>query len=150
MMTMLEVRRAIDPEEPDYQRAAAELGREALPILAQLARSDDVMLASKAVSLAGVIGGDDALPIVEAAAYAEAAEVRIVAAVAAGRLGGHGEAVLVRLLDDSDVGVRRYAVRSVPEKASARIRAALERMGTSDPNPTLRHHVQKTLSSTKE
>jgi len=147
MVTMEDVRRAIDPDEPDYEGAVEELGSEALPFLAELSRNEDAMLASKAVSLAGLIGGDDAIPIVEGAAEAELPEVRIVAATAAGRLGNRGEDALVRLLDDEDVGVRKYALRAVPDTVPKRVRDVLERMSTSDADPSVRRRVEDLLGN---
>jgi HEAT repeat protein len=126
MVSMEDVRRAIDPEEPDYLAAASSLGREALPFLAELAEGPDAMTASKAVSLAGLIGGDDAVPIITRAAQADRAELRIVAVAAAGGLGRNGEEVVADLLGDDDAGVRKYAVRAVGEQPSARIRRLLE------------------------
>ena len=145
MVTMEDVRRGIDPDEPDYNRAAAELGPEALPFLAELAQSYDGMLASKAVSLAGMIGGEGAVAIIERAVDAAPPEIRVVAAAAAGRLGDPGEAALVRLLADGDVGVRKYAVGAVPGTVSPRLRAALEYMRTVEPDPGLRLRVDAVL-----
>ena len=146
MVSMEDVRRAIDPEEPDYVRAAGELGPDALPFLAELASSEDAMIASKAVSLAGLIGGEGSIPIVEIAAEAGPPEVRVVAAVAAGRLGGKAERALLRLLEDEDLGVRKYAVRAVPKRATGRLRDALEQMAESESDPSLRRHVRESLT----
>lgn len=145
MVTMEDVRRAIDPEEPDYERAAATLGSDALPHLAELSRSDDAMTASKAVSLAGMIGGPEALPVIERAADTGPPEVRLVAAAAAGRLGTAGEDVLLRLLEDSDIGVRKYAVRAAPEVPSKRLRDVLEQMRESDTDPGIRNRIDEVL-----
>ena len=53
-VTMKQVRAALDPEEPDYEKAA-KLGPEALPHLEKLISRKDPNLASKAASLAGMI-----------------------------------------------------------------------------------------------
>jgi HEAT repeat protein len=145
MVTMEDVRRAIDPDEPDYEGAAVLLGAEALPFLAELSRSEDVMIASKAVSLAGVIGGDEALPIIEQAVEAPAPEVRIFASKAAGRFGGEAEELLARLLTDGDSGVRKYAVRAVAEVPSRRLREMLEGMRVNDADLSVRARAGEAL-----
>ena len=67
-VSMDDVRKVLDPDEPDYA-AAARLGEEALAHLERLARGDDPMLASKAAYAASLIeGGSD---VVETAAASE-------------------------------------------------------------------------------
>jgi hypothetical protein len=53
-ITMRDARAQLDPEEPDYHQAA-ELGPAALPLLEQLVRGADPMLAAKAAYLASLI-----------------------------------------------------------------------------------------------
>ena len=48
MANEAQVRKYLDPEEPDYKAAAAALGAEALPVLESLVRGADPLLASKA------------------------------------------------------------------------------------------------------
>jgi HEAT repeat protein len=124
--TLEEVRNAILPEEPDYERAASRLGRDALPFLAALANDEDTMIAMKAVSLAGLIGGKQAARIAEDAAESDLAEMRIVAAGAASRLGARGEPVITSLLDDHDRGVRKHAIRAVSRSSSPELKQRLE------------------------
>jgi HEAT repeat protein len=109
---MQDVRKVLDPDEPDYA-AAAELGEEALPHLEQLVRGDDAMLASKATYAASLIrGGADT---VETAADSEDPVVRVAAAAAARNLPPErAQLVLRRLSDDEDAGIRKVA------RASAR------------------------------
>ncbi len=126
-VSMEDVRAVLDPEEPDYD-AAARLGEGAMPHLRELTRGDDPMVASKAVYLAGLIGGDDAGDIVLTAAHDEDAAIRVAAASSTSRLSAEAsEAVLVDLVADGDPGVRRIAQRAVPRVPSERLRTALER-----------------------
>lgn len=124
---MEDVRAALDPEEPDYE-SAARLGEGAMPHLRDLARGDDPMLASKAIYLAGLIGGDDAGDIVLTAARDDDPTIRVAAASSTSRLSTDAtEAVLIDLVADGDPGVRKFAHRAIPQAPSARLRAALER-----------------------
>lgn len=106
-VSMADVRKVLDPDEPDYA-AAAELGEEAVPHLEQLVRSDDVMLASKATYAASLIqGGAEA---VDTAAGSEDPVVRVAAAAAARNLPPErAQQVLRRLSDDEDAGIRKVA-----------------------------------------
>jgi hypothetical protein len=146
MVTMNDVRSELEAYEPNYRAAARRFGPDALPYLRELASGDDVMLAAKAVGLAGEIGGDEALPIIEQAAGAEAAELRVVAAAAAGRLGQDAEGIVVDLLQDGDVGVRKYAVRTAAIRPSPRVRAALEQVRAGDPDTALRRQADDALT----
>ena len=81
-VTMEQVRAALDPEEPDYEKAA-KLGADALPHLAKLIARKDPNLASKAASLAGMIKDERAVRVVEKAAKHEDVRVRVAAAYSA-------------------------------------------------------------------
>jgi hypothetical protein len=61
-------------------------------------------------------------------------------------LGGKAERALLRLLEDEDLGVRKYAVRAVPKRATGRLRDALEQMAESESDPSLRRHVRESLT----
>jgi HEAT repeat protein len=141
-----EVRSAILPEEPDYQRAASRLGGAALPYLAALAADEDTMIAMKAVSLAGLIGGKRAVRIAESAAESELPELRVVAAGAAGRLGEPGEPVLTALLDDADRGVRKHAIRAVTRSSSPELKRKLERLRATESDLALRDLLATKIS----
>jgi HEAT repeat protein len=147
MVTMKDVRRAIDPEEPNYREAARRIGTDGLPYLAELAQGEDTMIASKAVSLAGRIGGQKALPIIDGAAQADAPEVRITAASAAGRLGLRGEEVLADLLTDNDPGVRRYALDAVSTEPSAALKRRLEKRRDEEKVPGIREKIEEKLDT---
>jgi hypothetical protein len=149
MVTMKDVRAAIDPDEPDYEAAAVRLGQDALPFLRELAAGSDTMLASKAVSLAGTIGGPEAVAVVDEAAHASPQELRVVAAAAAGQLGPDADGVLADLLADGDAGVRKYALRALPgddADLAEPIREALEHIRAADPDPANRTRATSILT----
>ncbi|MFC6014706.1 HEAT repeat domain-containing protein [Plantactinospora solaniradicis] len=117
-VSMERVRAALDPEEPNYP-AAAQLGQEAVPHLEELVRGEDEMLASKAAYLASLIDAERARAVVSAAAEHPSPVVRVAAAAAARNLTAPGASeVLLNLVDDEDVGVRRLARSSVPPEPS--------------------------------
>lgn len=111
-VTMEQVLEQLTPIEPDYE-GAAKLGRDAMPHLEQLAASNDLILAPRAVHLAGLIGGDSAPRLLFKAANSLFAEVRVQAAAGARNLPNEAATqILLKALDDSDFGVRNLALKS--------------------------------------
>ncbi len=132
---MDQVRRALDPEEPDYEKGA-RLGPEALPHLAALVESGDTLLASKAAYLASLIDGAQAGEIVQAAARSEDAVLRVAAAGAAVNLEPDArERVLENLIEDPDPGVTKVARQAVPEGVPSRLSRRLEELQQAEGGP---------------
>ena len=125
-VTMDDVLAALDPEEPNYPKAA-KLGPEALPHLDALVSSGDSMLASKATYLASMIKGADSGKVVAKAARSADPIVRVAAAAAASKLSDAGASdVLLDLVGDPDPGVRKVARAAAPSKPSAKLARMLE------------------------
>jgi HEAT repeats len=122
-VNMDQVRAALEPEEPDYPRAA-KLGPAALPHLEKIITSDHLGLAAKAAYLAGLIGTEKSLPALQKAARSSATTVRIAAAAAARHLSNEqSDSLLLQLVDDADVGVRKVAMKSAPAVMSDALRS---------------------------
>jgi HEAT repeat protein len=138
-MTMEQVRAFLDPDEPNYATAAVELGPDAMPYLQELAGGDDPLLASKAVYLAGLIGGDEAQPILNDAVEHSDPTVRVSAAASVQNLDDERALELGRrLLDDDDLGVRKVAVNAAAQIESADVRGALQKQVRSDQDEVIR------------
>lgn len=149
MVTMHDVRRRLDADEVDYAEAAG-LGPDALPHLAALAEGDDTMLASKAVYLASVIGGDGSADIVSGAAERGDPILRVAAAAALRNLAVDDfERVGETLLDDDDPGVRKVAVGSVAAADSPELNARLRRVAEEDPEDYVRETAARFLPPTQ-
>jgi hypothetical protein len=117
-VSMEDVRRVLDPEEPDYE-AAAQLGPDALPHLASLVAADDPMLASKAAYAASLLEGATGQEVVRVAAQSDDPVVRVAAAAAARNLPAQSaKDVLAGLVTDDDPGIRKVARASAPEDVS--------------------------------
>lgn len=128
-VTMKDVKAALDPEEPNYAKAA-QLGAEALPHLRKLVSSGDTMIASKATYLASLIKGEKSNDIVAAAAQSDDPAVRVAAAAAASNLTAAGASpILEELVGDADAGVRKVARTSVPTKPTAALTRKLDDLG---------------------
>lgn len=146
-VTMKQVRAALDPEEPDYEKAA-KLGREALPHLEKLIARKDPHLASKAASLAGMIKDERAGRVVEKAAKHEDVRVRVAAAHSAQYLPPEDASrVLVTALADRDVGVQKVALRSVPKRLTPELRSKVEALSKRQrANPGIRDLSKEVLA----
>ncbi len=148
-ITMADVRAALDPEEPNYDKAAT-LGTATLPFLEQLVRGSDLLLAAKATYLAAKVGGPDATPILlEAATHADSS-IRVAAAGASSDVTAvEAERVLAGLLADGDVGVRKVAVRSAATHAASTmgnsLRNRLEERTRVDRDPSVRRLAKELI-----
>lgn len=117
-VSMEDVRRVLDPEEPDYE-AAAQLGPDAIPHLEALVAGDDPMLASKAAYAASLLEGATGEEVVRVAARSDDPVVRVAAAAAARNLPAQSaRAVLTELASDEDPGIRKVARASAPKDTS--------------------------------
>jgi hypothetical protein len=117
-ITYAKLRALLDVDEPDYP-ALAELAEGAMQHVRKLAASPDPSLASKAVSLAGIMGEEASVGVVESASRSRHAVVRVAAAHAATLLPDTPQAarVVSKLLDDKDVGVVKFATRAASRQS---------------------------------
>jgi HEAT repeat protein len=137
-VSMDQVLEILEAEEPDYARGVA-LGPDVLPQLATLAEGPDPGLAAKAVSLAALVQDQRSTAILETAARSPEPIVRVAAAHAASNLPDEaGAGVLLSLLDDQDVGVRKVALSSVGDAASEELRTKVAQLSESDDVSELR------------
>lgn len=114
-----ELKAKLDVDEPDYP-ALATLAAGAMQHLRKLAASSDVSVASKAVSLAGIIGDSASLAVVSRAASSRHVLLRVAAAHAASLMpdGPQSARVVSKLLDDRDIGVLKMAARAAARQSS--------------------------------
>ncbi len=137
-VTYEDVLAVLNPDEPDYARAA-QIGPEALPHLERIIQGDDPGLALKAAHLAARIPDKRSAEVLAVAARSAEPVVRVAAASAARYLPEHSRDDLVlRFLDDDDLGVRKFGLRAVPQRPSQEVRARVARLTEAEQNPTLR------------
>ena len=114
VVTMKQVRNELEPDEPDYLKAAASLGIEALPHLEEIVKSGDVLLASKAAYLASLIPDEKSIAVLKTASESNFPEVRAAAAFGSRNIAQErAKDVLEKLKSDQDPGVRKQALRSI-------------------------------------
>lgn len=144
-VTMSDVRALLDPDEPNYD-TAVELGPEALPVLEQLVRGDDPMLAAKAAYLASLIPGDQRLAVLDAAATSVEPTVRIAAAAGLRNLSAaDADDLADNLLGDADFGVRKQALQSATVFRAPAMTERLRRVAETSPDEILREMAADSL-----
>ncbi len=138
-LTMEQLHSLLDPDEPNYVKAAAVLAPDDVPGLLDLVRGADPMLGSKAAYAISLIQDAAAVPAMDTAASSAHDVVRIAAAAALRNLVGLAvEPVAERLLGDADVGVRRSAIKSVRSLKLAALKPRLQSLADRDPDPGIR------------
>ena len=123
----------LDVDEPDYATLAAiASGAGALQHLRKLAASPDEAVASKAVSLAGIIGDVASIGVISSAAKSPHALVRVAAAHAASLLPDSPQAARVvhALLNDRDIGVIKLATRAAERQSAPGMAAKAKQANT--------------------
>lgn len=118
-----QLRRMLNADEPDYA-GLARLGGGILPQLAQLLNDRSEDTAANAASLAGMIGSDQAVALLERAARSRSGQVRSAAASALrGKSGPKAAALVATLLRDSDKDVRKFAGKAAPTRSGSAVAA---------------------------
>jgi HEAT repeat protein len=142
-MTMSELRQrlsAIEPDEGIYEG----IGNDELGLLQELLEDDEAWLAARAVYAMSRVGTPEAHDRLSRAARNPRPEVRVAVAANAGRLPAEkSDSILEPLLDDSDVGVRKFAIKSVSDRSGGRVRRRLSEIAAGDRDPALRGLAQK-------
>ena len=123
-----ELRAMLDVDEPDYP-GLTTMAAGAMKHVRKLAASGDVTVATKAVSLAGMIGGSGAIEVVSDAAKSDDPVMRIAAAHAAAFLPDHPKVARIvgTLLADDDVGVVKLAARAASSQSDRSITSLAKR-----------------------
>ncbi|SDE50071.1 HEAT repeat domain-containing protein [Rhodococcus tukisamuensis] len=121
---------AIEPDEDMY----ADLGPSDVPLLETLLDDDEAWMATRAVYALTRIGTPQALEVLQGVAAHERGEVRVALAVVAGRRipAATADPILTRLLDDGDVGVRKFAIKSVSDEHGQEVKDRLAAISASD------------------
>jgi HEAT repeat protein len=146
---MNQVKAALEVEEPRYGEAM-KLGPDALKHLAKLVGGDDVMLASKATYLAGLINDDASHDILAQAAQSDEVTIRVAAANSAQHVSKADPALFEGLLADNDIGVRKAAVRSIGKSNRGDLRPLVEQLAHGDTAEPIRELASATAKSLKK
>jgi HEAT repeat protein len=141
--------RMLNADEPPYYRLARH-GATLLPLLARLAQSRNTYIAANAASLAGMIGTDQALGILQRAVRNPSPQVRTAVAGALWHIRSpQASGIIASLLNDSDKGVRKFAIKSAMAKPNAALSSKIADLSKRDPQPHLRSLASQALSRSR-
>jgi HEAT repeat protein len=144
--TVAQLRSFLDAQEPDYRVIARSVTPDDVPVLSELARSSDIALASKATYTLTLIGGPAAKQALSEIVPSAPAVVRVAAAYGLQHLTDLDAFPLpAQLLDDSDVGVRKHAIKSLRGRRSEVLNRKLQQIAAHDPEPRLRALANEAL-----
>lgn len=147
-VTLEEVQDWFARDELDYPALAKQAGPSVMPILQQLVESPDPLIAGKAVSLAGEIGGVEATGVIERAASHAHVGPRAVAASAAARLPqASAERVILKLLEDAQPSVAKFAVRSAVALKTPVLRTKLQALAKIRTQPAFARELARALEA---
>lgn len=146
---MSQVKAALEPEEPDYDKAA-KLGPDALPHLRKLVKDDDPLMAAKATFLAGLIDEEGSGDIVALAAQSDQVVVRVAAANSAANVADADSAIFEELLADNDLGVRKAAVKSIGSADRGDLKPLVQGVAQGDTAEGIRKLASSTARSLKK
>ena|SRR5215207_3988955 len=136
--TMSELRQQLSVIEPD-EHTYDGIGPSEVDLLSQMLDDEEAWLAARAVHALSRINEDKARDAIVTAAGKPRMELRVAAAASADALPPSvSDEVLSRLLDDSQIGVRKFAIKSVSNRNSEAIRERIRQIATTDPNARLR------------
>ena len=136
----------LQQEETNYAEAA-KLGDAAMPLLKEIIKGSDERMASKATSLAGMINSDQKTDALTEAAKHPSVVVRVAAAAAAAELNSdQAEKVLQHLIDDTDIGVSKYTLKSIKAKNLSRnFQDKLQKISDNSPNESIKSMAKEAL-----
>ena len=145
-MTLDELRQQLSDAEPD-ESTFSGIGPSELPLLEQLLSDPEPWMASRAVFAASRIPGAHAKAILVRAAADPRPQLRVAAAAAAANLApADANSLLLQALSDADLGVRKFAIRSVAATHSEQVRARLRELESGDPAPAIRDAARSRLA----
>lgn len=137
-VTMDQVLKEINRDEPDYP-AIARLGPEALPQLQMITEATDPLQAAKAAYAASLIGGPASIDVLRKAADNHDPQVRIAVANGLRNLAAAAPSDLVlKSLNDSDAGVRKFALGTAGLLKRAEFSPRVSAIAQGDPEEHLR------------
>ncbi len=131
---------AIEPTERVYEG----IGADDVDALKAILAGDEDWLAARAVHALSRIESEEARQAVIAATASPRMDVRVAAAASAPDLPTEAsDAVLVRLLDDPEPAVRKYAIQSSSRRNGDDVRRRISRIAGADADPRVRRTAEE-------
>lgn len=130
---------AIEPNEGTY----AGVGSTEIPLLQQLAKDPEPWMSARAICALSRIDDSNAVEVIREAMHDVRPEVRVAIAASATNLAAKdSNAILSEILEDKDVGVRKFGIQSISHENDPSIHAKLQLMETQDPVSLIQDHAR--------
>ena len=148
-MTSQQIRNQLSAVEPDLSMYSG-IGPSEIPALKRLLSDKEAWMASRAVFALSKIADARAVAILSETVGDSRPEVRVALASSIRNLKPKdANAILLRLLDDGDVGVRKFAVLSVSKAHDPAVQRKLKDVGIGDSAPPIRDMAKDRLRELK-
>jgi HEAT repeat protein len=148
-MTFEQLRLQLSAIEP-YDGMYDGIGLSEIPLLEQLLQDNEAWMASRAVFALSRVPDTRAVTILLRAAVDPRKEVRVAVAASLSNLKPNdANNILLKLLTDAELGVRKFAVQAVSRTHNAAVHAKLRDLETHDPAPSIRDVVKSKLRELK-
>jgi HEAT repeat protein len=146
-LTKDQIIKMIDLDEPDYQSIIMNLDQSDIPVLVDLIKDPNPAIAAKAVSCLGFMDSPAAVTGLGVAAKHKNPILRVVAANSLKNLSDNPAAVKLidKLLDDTDIGVRKFAMKTVETKNIKSLKAKIEAISKNEKNDQLKAFSKEIL-----
>lgn len=155
MPPQTDIRQLLTAVEPDYDKAA-QLGAAILPDLAEIIEKNDPRLITQATYLSGMLvqQSAEALPTVvellSKSAHSDLPTARVAAAATAKHLPTeHAAPLLLVLIDDDDLSVRKFAMMSAPPDSPPELAQRIEERAQTEQLPEMRELAREVLQRLK-
>jgi HEAT repeat protein len=137
-MTLEQIKNRLSAIEPD-DSIYAGIGPSEIPLLEQLLQDKEVWMACRAVFALSRVSDAKAVTILSQAVADPRQEIRVAVAASVSNLNPKdGNNILLKLLTDTELGVRKFAVEAVSGTHDAAVHAKLSDIETRDPAPSIR------------
>ena len=137
-MTLEQLRNQLSAIESDVGIYAG-IGPSEIPLLEQLLQDKEAWMASRAVFALSRVPDIRAVTILSRAVADPRQEVRVAVATSVNNLKpADANNILLKLLTDTELGVRKFAVQAVSETHDAAVHAKLRDIQTRDSAPSIR------------
>jgi HEAT repeat protein len=148
-MTLEQLRNQLSAIEPD-ESTFEGIGPSEIPLLEQLLHDEEAWIASRAIFALSRIADNEAVKILSRAVTDPRPEVKVAVAASVGNLKSEdSNDILLKLLNDTNLGVRKFAIQSVSDTHNAVIHTKLRELETRDPAPPIRDIAKSKLQELK-
>jgi HEAT repeat protein len=144
-MTKTQLRNQLSSIEPN-EKTFAGIDLTDIPLLEELLHDEEAWMASRAVFALSKLTDNQAITVLSKAATDPRPEVRVsIAAITQNLQPKDANPLLINLLTDSDIGVRKFAIQAVSQKHDVTIHSKLNELESEDPAQMIRELATKKI-----